>query len=231
MSTKIIGPSPAEVKALVGSTLVLSTESAEQFEQVFDKLLDCLKGQDVVEGILIREYAEASWEIHRYSRLRTLSFERNIKQTLDYQVQRLKVQRTRRQERAANFAEHATRKPDDIARAVRLENNVLDVDTEVDEILKRTPSELDHAHALGKNLLFHKDVEALIASMSKRRNEVLQMLDMYRAGLGKRVDEVMSEILDGEHEVVEEPVQLLGSPSLVPGLEEPVGTDIAKESE
>lgn len=227
----ITTPNHAGMKSIFPALSILSTESAEQFEQIFDELLDCLKGQDVVEGILIREYAEASWEIHRYTRLRTLSFERNFKQTLDYQVQRLKVQRTRRQERAANFAEHATRKPDDIARVVRLEDNVVSVDTEADEILKRTPSELDHAHALEKNLLFHKDAEALIASMSKRRNETLQMLDMYRAGLGKRVDEAMSEILDAEHEVVEEPVHLLDSPTSVPGLGEPARTDSAKESE
>ena len=35
---------------------------------------------------------------------------------------------------------------------------------------------------------FHKDVEFIIASISKRRNEALRLLDLYRAGLGKQVE-------------------------------------------
>lgn len=100
----------------------------------------------------------------------------------------------------------------------RLEQKVHDLSTDVDEILKRTPTELDHAHALEKSISFHKDVEFLIASISKRRNEALHMLELYRAGLGKRVDEAVSEIIDAEHEVVEEPVE---APRLVPSIEAP----------
>lgn len=221
----------AEMKALLPVPSILSTESAREFEEVCDKLLACMQVRDALEVILIRDFAEASWEIHRYTRLRTISFARSFRQSLDYQAQRVKAQRTRRQERVATLAEHATLKPDDIAQAMRLENDVVSVDTEVDAILARTPSELDHAHALEKNLSFHTGVESLIASISKRRNEALQLLEMYRAGLGKRVDEAMSEIIDADHNVVEEPVLLPGSPSVVPSLEAPIGTETAEESE
>ena len=61
----------------------------------------------------------------------------------------------------------------------------------------------------------------MIASISKRRNEALHMLDLYRAGLGKRVDEAMSEIIDVEHEVVDEPVEFEEAPRLVPSIEPP----------
>jgi hypothetical protein len=216
---KVGGPSAAELKELLGPVLVLSSESAERFEAVFDKLLVCLNVQDVMEGLLIRDYAETDWEARRYSRLRTLSFERSFKQSLDFQVQRLKAQWARKQEQVRNLAEYAALKPADIAEATRLEQKVFDSSTEVQEILKRTPKELDHAHALEKTISFHKDVEFVIASISKRRNEALHMLDLYRAGLGKRVDEAMSEIIDVEHEVVDQPVELKEAPRLVPSIE------------
>lgn len=216
---KVGRPNVAELKELLGPMLVLSSESAERFEGVFDKLLACLNVQDIVEGLLIRDYAEADWEARRYNRLRTLSFERSFKQSLDFQVQRLKAQRARKQEQVRDLAEYAALKPADIAEAMRLEQQVFDSSTEVQEILKCTPKELDHAHALEKAVSFHKDVEFVIASISKRRNEALYMLDLYRAGLGKRVDAAISEIIDAEHEVVEEPVKLEEAPRLVPSMD------------
>jgi hypothetical protein len=227
---KVSGPNVAELKELLGPMLVLSSESAERFEGVFDKLLACLNVQDIVEGLLIRDYAEADWEARRYSRLRTLSFERSFKQSLDFQVQRMKVQHARKQEQVSNLAEYAALKPADIAQVTRLEQKVHDSSTEVEEILKRTPKELDHAHALEKTISFHKDVEFVIASISKRRNEALHMLDLYRAGLGKRVDAAISEIIDAEHEVVEEPIKLEDAPRLVPSMD-PSGNTATDEED
>ena len=55
---KVGRPNVAELKELLGPMLVLSSESAERFEGVFDKLLACLNVQDIVEGLLIRDYAK-----------------------------------------------------------------------------------------------------------------------------------------------------------------------------
>jgi hypothetical protein len=74
----------------------------------------------------------------------------------------------------------------------------------------------NHAHALEKHVSFHKDVELIVASISRRRNEALRLFDLYRAGLGKRVDEAMKEIIDAEPEVDAQPVQLLEAPTAVP---------------
>lgn len=216
-------PNLSEAIRLLGPAFVLSTESARDFDLVFAKLLTCLKVRDELEVILVRDLAEASWEMHRYGRLRGLSLERSFKQILDFQVQRVKAQRARKQERIGTIAEHATMTPPDIAKATHLELEVLASDSDIKEILDRTPTELDHAHALEKRLSFHKDVEAVIASISRRRNEALHMLDLYRAGLGRRVDETMNEIIDAE--VDEEPVQ---APSVVPGSHPPVNPDKVK---
>jgi hypothetical protein len=204
-------------RALLPAPSILSTESAVEFELLFDKLLACLKAQDALEAMLIRDLAETSWELHRYGRLRGLSFERSFKQSLDFQVQRMKAQQARKQKQVGTLAEHATQKPADIAEVAYLERKLMDSPTDMVEILKRTPTELDHARALEKHLSFHKDVELILASISRRRNEALRLLDLYRAGLGKRVDEAVKEIIDAEPEVDgQQPVQLLASPSAVP---------------
>ena len=220
-----------ELKALLPPPSILSTESAMEFERVFDKLLICLKVQDAFEAMLIRNLAETTWELHRYGRLRGLSFERGFKQRLDYQVQHIKAQRIRQQKQVDNLAEYAALKPNDIAEVTRLEQKLHDSSDEVQEILKRTPTELDHAHTLEKTISFHKDVEFIIASITKRRNEALQMLDLYRAGLGKQVETAMNEIIEGEYEEVEDQHQQVESPPLVPSTNPPaVEAEVAEEN-
>jgi hypothetical protein len=198
-------PNPAELMKLLAPVILLSTESVQQFEEVFAKLLSNLNVRDVVEAILARDFAETDWELHRYSRLRGLSFERRFKQSLDFQAQRVKAQRARKQQLTGTIAAQATTKPADIAEVEAMERKVLGA--EIDEILSRTATELDHAHSLEKSISFHKDVETILASINRRRKDALEMLEQYRAGLGKEVERAMNEIIDVEAEVVEEPAQ------------------------
>jgi hypothetical protein len=58
--------------------------------------------------------------------------------------------------------------------------------------------------ALERSIQFHKDLEFLITSLAKRRDEALEMLNRYREGLGRRAREVTEEILNAEYEVVVE---------------------------
>jgi hypothetical protein len=218
-------------KALLPAPSILSTESVMEFERLFDKLLTCLNVQDALEAMLIRDLAELTWELHRYSRLRGLSFERSVKQSLDFQVQRMKAQQARKQEQIGTLAEHATQAPKDIAEVAYLERKLMNSPTDMAEILRRTPTELDHAHALEKHVSFHKDVELIVASISRRRNEALRLFDLYRAGLGKRVDEAMKEIIDAEPEVDAQPVQLLEAPTAVPSGDPSMNPEEVEEAE
>jgi BarA-like signal transduction histidine kinase len=49
---------------------------------------------------------------------------------------------------------------------------------DVTALLKRTPAELAYNKALERNIDLHKDLEFLITSIRKRRNEALEMLDI-----------------------------------------------------
>jgi phytoene dehydrogenase-like protein len=78
----------------------------------------------------------------------------------------------------------------------------MEVADDVTALLKRTPAELAYNKALERNIDFHKDLEFLITSIRKRRNEALKMLDYYRQSLGKRAEQIMAEILDAEFNLV-----------------------------
>jgi hypothetical protein len=209
----------AEMKALFAAPPVLSTESAEQFRKVFDQVAVGLNVQDMVELILVRDFAISSWELDRYTRHRTVAFDRKFKDTLEAQVQQLKTQRARREAYSARLAEHLAQHPPDVAHLLELESKVLEADIEIEEILNRTPSELSYNLVLERSIAFHKDLEFLITCITKRRNEALEMLDRYRQGLGRRATEVMGEILDAECKVIEHQIVPPFVPSLAPSME------------
>ena len=209
----------ADMKALLPPQPVLATESLEQFERFFDQVLAALKVRDMVELILIRDFAIPSWEGARYTRHRAVAFDRKFKDTVEIQLQHLQSQKARREALAQRLAEYVGQRPGDVSRLVQLEDQVKEADAEINEILKRTPAELAYNQALERSITFHKDLEFLIASITKRRNEALEMLERYRQGLGKQVEQVIEDILDAEYKVVEtQEVEKLSqvAPLLVP---------------
>jgi hypothetical protein len=218
---------PIEMYALLGPPPILSTESAERFNGIFDQLVACLKPRDHLELMLIRDFAVASWEADRYIGHRSLSFNRCFRQNIEQQVQQLKAQNARRKERVTNFHRQSGERPHDVAALVELERKILESDEEMEALLKRTPSELDLHEAIEKRIALHKDLEFLIASLTKRKNEALEMLERYRKGLGKRVAEALDEILEGEFKEVDAPARLeeAAAPKLIPAEQGDPGTN------
>jgi hypothetical protein len=64
-----------------------------------------------------------------------------------------------------------------------------------DEILERTPTELEHNRALGNGIVFHEQLDKLISSATKRFNETLVLLEHYSEGLGRRVRQAAQKLL------------------------------------
>jgi hypothetical protein len=193
----------ADMKALLPPVPVLATESLQQLENILDQVVARLNVNDMVELTIIRTFVIASWEEARYLRHRAVAFDRKFKDTLELQVQHLASQQARREALAKALAEHLTQRPPEAQHLMHLEEKVAEAHVEMEEILKRTPTELAYNKALERSIAFHKDLEFLITSITKRRNEALEMLDRYRQGLGKRAEQVMEEILDAEYQVVE----------------------------
>jgi DNA repair exonuclease SbcCD ATPase subunit len=194
----------ADMKALLPPVPVIATESLEQVEKIFDQVVATLNIADMVELLLIREFVLPSWEIARYTRHRVVAFDRKFKDTLASQVAHLQSQKARREALAKRLAEYLGQRPPEVSHLENLENKVTEARDEIADILKHTPSELAYNQALERSIEFHKDLEFLITSMSKRRDEALEMLSRYREGLGRRAKEVTEEILNAEYKVISE---------------------------
>ena len=69
-----------QVKGVFGPPPVLSTEQPEQFEELFRRMVACLKPRDTVELILIRHFVYALWEIERLTRYGTVAIERRYRE-------------------------------------------------------------------------------------------------------------------------------------------------------
>jgi hypothetical protein len=207
-------------KALFGPPPVLSTEEPKQFDGLFDRVIACLKPRDTVELILIRHFVYAVWEIERLTRYGTVSIERWYRETLQLRARQEKLQKARKEDLAWKNAERNSSKPADIAQLVALEDSFLEVLTDTDEIMERRATEFEHNRAFGQGILFQERLDKLMASRIARRNDALQQLDRYRAGLGHLAQKAADEVLDAEFEEIKSQlVEQSGAPSLTPSKE------------
>jgi hypothetical protein len=69
---------------------------------------------------------------------------------------------------------------------------------EVDDILERTPTELEHNKALEACILLEERLDRLINSALRRRNEAIEQLEFYGEGLGRNWRQVSDKIIDAE---------------------------------
>ena len=88
---------------------------------------------------------------------------------------------------------------------------------DVDEILKRTPEELDHARALEDSIVYHEQLDRLHTTSIARRDGALEQLEWYRENSGYDLRHVSNKIIEGQC-VEEQPQQL--APPLAPGGEQ-----------
>jgi hypothetical protein len=91
-----------------------------------------------------------------------------------------------------------TQKPAEVADLLHLEEKVVEAASEIDEILERTPTELQHNRAFEKSILFQGQLDKLIASANRRFNDTLELLEHYREGLGQQLRQAAEEVLKAE---------------------------------
>ena len=210
-STKINLP---ETLTLLAPAIVLRTERQEHYDQIVAHYQACFVPKDILECTLLQRPAEATWLIMRYTRHQTVAIERWYDQSLAFQVQRIKSQNARREALASELADKMVQKPADIAHLVEREDKVFDADQELADILERTPTELEHNRALEKSVVFQDQLDKLITSATKRFNDALELFEHYREGLGRRLRQTADQILVGEFEEVERPLEQIAAPPL-----------------
>ena len=207
----------AEIRKLLGSPPVLSTENAEAYEAMINGFMGSLVPRDFVEQMLIGHLNDATWEIQRLQRHKSLSIERRH---LEYRAHNEKRQKeiSERKASLANAQAEAAEATSEMER-LRLLEGVFDAEvSEVRRIAGRRPEDLDVTRALEAGLEFQERIDRLLNSAYGRRREALEQLEIYRNGLGQHPKRAAPEIIDGEFEEASASAEGQQAP-LVPKLE------------
>lgn len=214
---------------LFGQLPILSTENQEHCEEILRKVIKCLGARDIVEVMYIRHFVNADWIVNRLNRHGAVALERRFRQSLEYQVLRLKQLKARKEAKASNNAEIKTLQPADIANLVGLEETILNTVSDIDELLRRKATELDHNRALEKSMAFQEALNKLIVSQTAIRDNALKQLENYRFGLGSQTSQISEIIIETEYEEIKGQPEEVPAPPVVPA-EEASTNDVATQN-
>lgn len=216
-------PELTELKALLGPPPVLSSEGLDHYDQIFDRTVECLGASDIVGLMLIKRYVDSTFASFRYSRHATLTIERRHRQSAEFQAKRNKEQKQRKEAAVRDLSKKIGRPPSDFAQLLALEDIVDSSVAEVDGILDRTPSELEHNRAFEAGLESIERYERLTISATARAEDARELFHHYQV-----VERLPKDrIVDAEYKVIGSPPQQTAAPLLAP-VEERTN-DIAKE--
>jgi hypothetical protein len=208
---KSIKTQVAELLQLFGPPPVLSSEDIRSYREIMACFLEKFAPPDFMGQLLIKELTDSHWEVRRHSRHTTLLMQRRFRDRLEFQAQRHKNaaqgKEAPAQKPAAPNGEPAT-EPEDV-----LEGLVADVDA----ILLEPAAARDHLRALEVGLVCYEHLDKLLAAARTRRNDALDRIERYRAGLGHslrqesdkissdQIIEAQSTALDAQPEQVAAP--------------------------
>jgi hypothetical protein len=209
----------ADSKILFGPPPVLSSENPEHYDAMWNQLTAHFTPIDIIELMLVRNLADANWELRRYLRHRTLSVERRFRQSREFQEKRAEGIKMRHDEEIRRLAQKMGVPADDFLQMCQLDSQMDQILPDIDEIFNRVATELEHAAALESAIEYHERMERLINGALRRRDIALKQLDMYRSGLGQRLREASDKIIDDAIKVAEEPIPQVEAPSIVPDAE------------
>lgn len=205
----------AEFSAVLGSAPVLTSESDRDYNEIWENLIVTFAPRDFMELLLIRQVQNETWKILRYTRHQTLGIDRRFRESLELQTRAQKEQAARRGALAKELAQQTGRSETELAQVLYLRGIVMSSVDDVDAILDREPTEIEHNKALEAGIVFQEQLDRLINSSLKRRNEAIEQLDFYQAGFGQRWREISDQILDAEATEIEEAKQIM-APTLTP---------------
>ena len=205
----------AEFSAVLGSAPVLTSESDRDYNEIWENLIVTFAPRDFMELLLIRQVQNETWKSLRYTRHQTLGIDRRFRESLELQTRAQKEQAAPRGALAKELAQQTGRSETELAQLLYLRGIVMSSVDDVDAILDREPTEIEHNKALEAGIVFQEQLDRLINSSLKRRNEAIEQLDFYRAGFGQRWREISDQILNAEATEIEEAKQIM-APTLTP---------------
>lgn len=186
----------AHARRVFGPAPVLTSEEPERFENFFVQLASALKPRDFMEVLLIWHFTSASWNLNRYMLHAALAIERHHEEGVRQELQRARLLHAQGKQEIR--AEIRSGRPSDIAALEELNEISESSITDLEEIHERKKRELDHNSAFERSIAFQEQIDRLSGSASRRRDDTLTQLELYRAGLGAQAKETAAQILEGE---------------------------------
>jgi hypothetical protein len=218
LQSKSNEPDLAEFKKIFGPPPLLTTESIEAYDAILTRFLECIRPEDFVVQMLIKDLANHEWEVLRCMRHKTWAIERKSGLWLGYQERRQKLEAQRKAE-LVQHTERLDKPATDPERIGELESFDYATIKDVDEIFVRTDEELAHARGFELGIEYYERLDKLLHAAIIRRNDCLDQITHYREHLGHRLRQVSDAIIDAEFKTIDEGVKPAEAP-LVPSKEE-----------
>jgi hypothetical protein len=172
----------AKLREWFGPPPVLSTENQNAYDDLTMQLLQDFKPHSFIELMYIRQLADSTWEIVRYTRHKTLAIDRNFRARLEFQAKRERERARLKEAITRELGEKDREKVTQLNRMIELED-AFDCSVEdVDAILQKAANEHDHARALEGSINYYERVDKLLASARARRDNALEQLEQHHEG-------------------------------------------------
>ena len=203
----------AHYKALYGPPPVLSTESTEDFDRIFDAVMSAVQPRNIIEFIPMRHFVCAEWMINRYIHHTALALERKY---IDLRRSRVISGKDSgiRMSIERSLVQNACKEGD--RNFLSLVDQVEGSNMTMKEIIQTPPKEMDHNRALETSIKVQEQLNDMIVRQTAIRNDCLRQLELYRAGLGKDLEKATKEIVDAEFSEVKSEPALIEAPPLAP---------------
>ena len=162
----------AEIKELFGPPLVLRSESAETYDKILLRWIACIEPDDFMQLMCVKDLADSTWLVIRYTRHKTLSIENKFQEIKKAQAERAK---TAAEKKKAQSGKQTPPKAE-CEPPFELSDVGLELVNEVDNILNAPPTELEHAQALERGITYHLELDYLHNMEISRKNDTLELL-------------------------------------------------------
>ena len=149
---------------------------------------------------------------------------RRVQQSAEFQAERRKKQKEKRDAALENIAIKLGQPQNEFVQMIEREALIQSTVEDIDEILERTPTEIEHNRAIEVTIGIQGQFEALIDSAARRQDSALVLAERYAAIKQQR--KPTEEIVEAEYVELEAPLQPALAPALAPsdGTTDDVGT-------
>jgi hypothetical protein len=207
----------ADLKTLIrlfGFPPLQSNEKLEHFEEMMNKLTECMRSEDFVVSVFVYQVGIETWCTMRWKRYQALMINRWERTAREFEAQRAKLSKQRNA---------AQKDPPELIKGAEDEISRID---ELTPSIQRTfedcmtavesAKEIDLVVAFERGIDKLQSVELLIGNSQKRCNDAFRQIEWYRTCLAQDLRLAADAIIEGECKQIETTVD---AAPLVPGKE------------